>query len=95
MFLGLPTGSVGKESTCNAGDAGRHGFNPQVREIPWRRTCQPTPIILPGESHGQRSLAVCSPCGHKESNTTEHAGTHEVVPAFHTHEKIRTGWVPS
>ena len=63
---------MGKESACNAGDAGRHGFSPQVKEIPWRGTWQPTPITLPGESHGQRSLAVCSPWGHKESNTTKH-----------------------
>ena len=36
-----------------------------------RRAWQPTPVFLPGESHGQRSLAGCSPCGHKESDTTE------------------------
>ena len=32
---------------------------------------KPTPVFLPGESHGQRSLAGCSPWGHKESGTTE------------------------
>ena len=32
---------------------------------------QPTPVFLPGESHGQRSLVDCSPWGHKESDTTE------------------------
>ena len=37
----------------------------------WRREWQPTPIFLPGESHGQRSLAGFSPWGHKESDTTE------------------------
>ena len=31
----------------------------------WRRKWQPTPVFLPGESHGQRNLAGCSPCGHK------------------------------
>ena len=30
---------------------------PWVRKIPWRRVCQPTPVFLPRESHGQRSLA--------------------------------------
>ena len=35
----------------------RRGFNPWVRKIPWRRAWQPTPVFLPGESHGQRSLA--------------------------------------
>ena len=47
------------------------GFNPWVGEIPWRREWQPTPVFLPGESHEQRSLAGCSPWGHKESDTTE------------------------
>ena len=37
----------------------------------WRRKWQPTPVFLPGESHGQRSLEGCSPWGLKESNTTE------------------------
>ena len=39
-------------------------------EIPWRREWQPTPVFLPGESHGQRSLVGYSPWGHKESDTT-------------------------
>jgi len=42
---------------------GRHKrcrFNPWVRKIPLRRAWQPTPVFLPGESHGQRSLAGCS-----------------------------------
>ena len=34
-----------------------HGFNPWVRKIAWRRARQPNPVFLPGESHGQRSLA--------------------------------------
>ena len=36
-------------------------FSPWIRKIPWRRKCQPTPVFLPGESHGQRSLAGYSP----------------------------------
>ena len=46
-------------------------FDPRVWKIPWRRKWQPTPIFLPGESHGQRSLAVYSPWGHKELGITE------------------------
>ena len=38
----------------------RHGFNPWVSKIPWRREWQPTPIFLPGEFHGQRSLRLQS-----------------------------------
>ena len=47
-------------------------FNPWVRKIFWRRTWQPTPVFLPGESRGQRSLTgYYSPWGHKESDITE------------------------
>ena len=49
----------------------RHGFDPWVGKIPWRREWQPTPVFLPGELHGQRSLAGYSPWGRKESDTTE------------------------
>ena len=44
----------------------RRGFNPWVGKIPWRRAQQPIPVFLPGESHGQRSLAGYSPCGLKK-----------------------------
>ena len=49
----------------------RHGFNPWVRKIPWRTAQKPTPVSLPGQSHGQRSLVGYSPWGRKESDTTE------------------------
>ena len=62
---------VVKNPLTNAGDIKRCGFNPWVGKIPWRREWQPTPVVLPGESHGQRSLAGYSPWGHKESDTTE------------------------
>ena len=47
------------------------GFNPWVGKVPWRRKWQPTPVFLPGESHGWRSLVGYSPQGCKESDTTE------------------------
>ena len=37
----------------------------------WRRQWQPTPVLLPGKSHGRRSLVGCSPWGRKESDATE------------------------
>ena len=43
----------------------------QIRKIPWRRAWQPTPVFLPGESRGQKTLADCSPRGRPESDTTE------------------------
>ena len=42
---------------ANSGDKRRHQFDAWVRTIPWRRAWQPTPGFLPGESHGQKSLA--------------------------------------
>ena len=46
-------------------------FDPWVGKIPWRRQWQPTLVLLPGKSHGRRSLVDYSPRGHKESDTTE------------------------
>ena len=60
----------------------RPGLNPWVGKIPWKRKWQLTPIFLPGESHGQRSLASHNPWGHKESDTTEwltHHHHHQIV----------------
>ena len=47
------------------------GFDPWVRKILWRRKWQPTPVLLPGKSHGQRSAVGYSPWGSKESDMTE------------------------
>ena len=47
------------------------GFNPWVGKFPWRRKWQPTPVFLPGECHGLRSLAGYSPWGHRELDMTE------------------------
>ena len=52
----------------------RPRFDPWVTKIPWRRNWQPTPVSLPGESQGQRSLVSYSPRGRKESDTTERLG---------------------
>ena len=61
-MVGFPGGSDSKESACNAGDP---GFDP------WVGRWQPTPVFLPGESCGQRSLEGYSPWGLKGSDTTE------------------------
>ena len=55
---GLPWWFCGKESACQCR---RCGFNPWVRKIPWRRKWHSTPVFLPGESHGHRSLVGYSP----------------------------------
>ena len=49
-----------KKSACQRR---RLGFDPWVRKIPWRRNWLPTPVFLPGEFHGERSLAGYSPWG--------------------------------
>ena len=49
----------------------RSRFDPWVRKMPWGRKWHPTPVFLPGKSHGQRSLVGYSPWGCKELNTTE------------------------
>ena len=59
---GLPRWLSGKESNRQCR---RRRFNPWVRKISWRRKWLPTPVFLPGKSHGQRSLAGYSPWGHK------------------------------
>ena len=71
-ILGFPGGSGVKNPPANAGRHRRHGFHPWVGKMPWRRKWQPTPIFLPGEFHGQRSLTGYSPWGCKESDMTEH-----------------------
>ena len=64
----FPVGSDSKESACNTR---KPRLDPWVRKIPWRRAWQPTPVFLPGEFHGQRSLAGNNPWNHKESDMTE------------------------
>ena len=61
-WCSFPGGADIKASGCNVGDLGSiPGFDPWVRKIPWRRKRQPTPVFLPGESHGRRSLVGYSP----------------------------------
>ena len=71
LECGFP-GNCGKESTCQCKKHRRRGFFPWVGKIPWRRKWQPTPVFLPGKSHGQRSLACYSPWDCEESDTAEH-----------------------
>ena len=68
-----------KNPSANAARCRRHGFDPWVGKIPWRRKWQPTPLFLPGKFHGQRSLAVCSPWGHKELDMIEQLGFHTCI----------------
>ena len=67
----FPGGASDREPACQCRRHKRHGFDPWVEEIPWKRTWQLTSVFLPGESHGQRSQAGYSPQSHKELDTSE------------------------
>ena len=64
-------GASGKESACQYMRPKSCKFSPWNGKTPWRTAWQPTRVFLPGESHGQRSLAGYSPYGYKESGMTE------------------------
>ena len=71
VFVASQAALVLKNPPVNAEDTGDVGSIPWVGKILWRKTWQPTPVFLPGEFHGQRSLAGYSPWDPKESDTTE------------------------
>ena len=68
---GPPRWYSDEESVCQCRRCKRLRFYPRVGKILWRRKWKPTPVFLPGESHGQRSLVGYSPWGCKELDTTE------------------------
>ena len=59
-----------------------------------RRQWQATPVLLPGKSHGWRSLVGCSPWGHYESDTTERLHFHTVEKAMATHSSVLAWRIP-
>ena len=74
--LGLPRWYSSKESVWQCRRHKRRGLDPWVRKILWRRKWQPIPVLLPGKSHGQKSLVGYSPWSCKELDTTELRSTH-------------------
>ena len=79
--MGFPGGTRGEEPICQCSRHNRHKFDPWVKNIHWRRPWQSTPVFLPEESHGQRSLSSYSPQHRKQSHMTEatwhaHKGKH-------------------
>ena len=73
--MGFPVGSAVKNPPANAGD---EGLIPGSGRSPWRRAWQPTPVFLPGESHGQRSLVGYGSWGCKESDKTERLNNYKM-----------------
>ena len=69
---GFPGGASGeKKPSCQCRRCQRLGFNLWVRKISWDGKWQPTPVVLPGKFHGQRSLVGCSPWGAKVHGVTK------------------------
>ena len=71
-LLSFPCDSLVKNPPANARDTGNASLIPWVEKIRWRRKWQPTPVVLPAESYGHRSLAGYSPQGRKVLDTTKH-----------------------
>ena len=74
-WSGFPGGSAVKNPLTNAGHV---RLIPGFGEIPLKRKWQPTPVFLPGEPGGQRSLVGYSPWGLKESDITEQLSQHNL-----------------
>ena len=88
IWAGLVDGASGKETGCQCWRHKKCRFNPCIRKIPWRRAWQPTPVFLPGESHGQRSLEGYPAWGLNEWDTEATVGL--------TQQRQIKGWlVPS
>ena len=68
-----------KDLPANAGDVRDAALISGLGRSPQRRAWQPTPVFLPGESYGQRSLAGHNPWGRKELDTTEETLAHTVL----------------
>ena len=71
VYISFPHGAVIENTPANTRDAGDWGFDPWVGKIPWRRKWQPTPVFLPGNLHGQGSLASYSPRGHSQTRLSD------------------------
>ena len=68
---GFPGGPSGKEPVCQCRRHKGHKLYPWMGKILWRRAGRPLPVLLPGESHGQRSLVSFGPWSCKELDMTE------------------------
>ena len=109
----LPSSNSTSTPECPAGhgqpDQGHHLLSYPTPTLPmtrndsmpstplWRRKWQPTPVLLPRKSHGQRSLVGCCPWGCTESDTTkatEHACMHALEKGLTTHSSILAWRIP-
>ena len=84
--MGFPDGAGSKEPICQCR---RHRLDPWVGKISWTRAWQCTPVFLPGDFHGQKSLAGYSSWDLKESDVAELLSVHVCMHA-HTHTHTHT-----
>ena len=75
---------AGKEPACQRRRRKRQGFALWGEKIPWKGAWQPTPVFLPGESLGQRSLVGCSLWQHTEADMTVWLSLHARYYMFHS-----------
>ena len=90
-FQSFPGGASGKEPACQCRRHKRLRFKFWVWKIPWRRAWQPTPVSLPGESHGWRSLVGYSPWGSTESDMTERLSMNTPIPILSFNPQMQDG----
>ena len=93
VFMGFPSGSDGKESSCNVGGL---GSIPGLGRCPLEVNGNPLRYSCLENSHGQRSLVGYSPWGHKEPDTTAQLSTTRIFVSIHlaNHYWILTWLVP-
>ena len=90
-LVGLPRWhSSQKKSICQCSRHKRWGLNPWGGKIPWSRKWQPTPVFLPRELHGQRSLGTTVHGVAKESDTTEQLSTHITLVVRPFQERLQS-----
>ena len=90
---GFPVDANSKEHACHCRRHKRWGFDPWVRKILWRRAWQPTPVLLPGESHEQNSLAGYSPQVRKVTEHFSYLWTRKNMLENRPRLKREDGWL--
>ena len=91
LIYRFPGGTSGKEPTCKCRGYKRLEFNPWIRKIPWKRAWRHTPVFLPGESLGQRSLVGYSLTWLKRATQHIHIYIYIYIYIYtHTHTHTHT-----
>ena len=87
--MGFSGDANGKESTCQCRRRKKHWFDPWVGNIPWRRSWQPTAVLLPGESPRTEEPGGLQTMGLQRADTTEQLSSHST--AHQIREKAEPG----